>query len=60
MYKNTLLTITFLLLFGALSAQDFSDGTWNFTYVTDAAGTDVKVRGTSDKGALFNNEFVNI
>lgn len=53
MYKNTLLTITFLLLFGALSAQDFSDGTWNFTYVTDAAGTDVKVRGTSDKGALI-------
>ena len=44
--------MTFLLSFGALSAQDFSDGTWNFTYVTTSTGTDVKVRGTTDKGAI--------
>ena len=53
MLKNTLFIMFFLLSIGGVSAQDFSDGTWNFTYVTDANGTDVKVRGTTDKGALI-------
>jgi len=53
MYKYTLFIMFLLLSIGAVSAQDFSDGTWNFTYVTDASGTDVKVRGTTDKGALI-------
>jgi hypothetical protein len=53
MLRNTLFILFFLLSIGGVSAQDFSDGTWNFTYVTDATGTDVKVRGTTDKGALI-------
>ena len=53
MQKYTLFIIASILSFGTLSAQDFSDGTWKFTYVTDAAGTDVKVWGTADKGALI-------
>ena len=44
--------MTFLLSFGAIKAQDFSDGAWNFKYVTDANGTEVKVRGTTDKGDI--------
>jgi|GEM_PF-1723193 hypothetical protein len=53
MHKYTLFIIISILSLGALSAQDFSDGTWKFNYVTTAEGTDVKVWGSTDTGALI-------